>query len=89
VQDLWGLRNRRTTFGARSKALWRKEYGGLKVEQARRFKKLERENLRLRRAVADLTLDKLSMDLYGRVSLLRARRVARGATWTSFRSPTH
>ena len=38
---------------------WRKEYGGLKVEQARRFKKLERENLQLRRAVADLTLDKL------------------------------
>ena len=38
---------------------WRKEYGGLKVEQARRFKELERENVRLRRAVADLTLDKL------------------------------
>ena len=38
---------------------WRKEYGGLKVEQARRFKVLERENIRLRRAVADLTLDKL------------------------------
>ena len=38
---------------------WRKEYGGLKVEQARRFKELERENLQLRRAVADLTLDKL------------------------------
>ncbi len=38
---------------------WRKEYGGLKVEQARRFKELERENLRLRRAVADLTPDKL------------------------------
>ncbi len=38
---------------------WRKEYGGLKVEQARRFKDLERENVRLRRAVADLTLDKL------------------------------
>ncbi len=38
---------------------WRKEYGGLKVEQARRFKELERENTHLRRAVADLTLDKL------------------------------
>ena len=38
---------------------WRKEYGGLKVEQARRFKEIERENVRLRRAVADLTLDKL------------------------------
>ena len=31
---------------------WRKAYGGLKVEQARRFKELERENLQLRRAVA-------------------------------------
>ncbi len=38
---------------------WHKEYGGLKVEQVRRFKELERENVRLRRAVADLTLDKL------------------------------
>jgi putative transposase len=38
---------------------WRREYGGLKVDQARRFKDLERENARLRRAVADLTLDKL------------------------------
>lgn len=38
---------------------WRREYGGLKVEQARRLKELERENGRLRKAVADLTLDKL------------------------------
>jgi putative transposase len=38
---------------------WRREYGGLKVEQAKRLKALEQENLRLRRAVADLTLDKL------------------------------
>ncbi len=38
---------------------WRKEYGGLKLDQARRLKELERENARLRRAVADLTLDKL------------------------------
>lgn len=37
---------------------WRKEYGGLKVDQARRMKELEAENARLRRAVADLTLDK-------------------------------
>jgi len=34
-------------------------YGGLKVDQARRLKELERENTRLRRAVADLTLEKL------------------------------
>ena len=38
---------------------WRKEYGGLKVNQARRLKALEQENARLRRAVSDLTLDKL------------------------------
>ena len=38
---------------------WRKEYGGLKTDQARRMKDLERENQRLRRAISDLTLDKL------------------------------
>ncbi len=38
---------------------WRREYGGLKVSQARRLKELETENTRLKRAVADLTLDKL------------------------------
>ena len=38
---------------------WRKGYGGLKVDQVRRLKELERENARLKRAVADLTLDKL------------------------------
>ncbi len=38
---------------------WRREYGGLKVDQARRLKELEQENTRLKRAVADLTLDKL------------------------------
>ena len=38
---------------------WRKEYGGLKLDQAKRLKALERENARLRRVVADLTLDKL------------------------------
>jgi transposase-like protein len=39
--------------------VWRKEYGGLKVDQARRMKELEKENARLRHAVSDLTLDKL------------------------------
>ena len=38
---------------------WRTEYGGLKVDQVKRLKELERENTRLKRAVADLTLDKL------------------------------
>ena len=38
---------------------WRKEFGGLKVDQVKRLKELETENQRLRKAVADLTLDKL------------------------------
>jgi putative transposase len=38
---------------------WRKEYGGLKTTQAKKMKDLEKENTRLKKAVADLTLDKL------------------------------
>ena len=38
---------------------WRKEYGGMQVNQAKRLKELEKENSRLKRAVADLTLDNL------------------------------
>jgi transposase-like protein len=38
---------------------WRKVYGGMGVDQARRLKELERENSRLKTAVADLTLDNL------------------------------
>ena len=38
---------------------WRKEFGGLKVDQVRRLKDLEKENGRLRKAVSDLTLEKL------------------------------
>jgi putative transposase len=37
---------------------WRKEYGGLEVDQAKRMKELERENVRLKRLVADLSLEK-------------------------------
>jgi putative transposase len=37
---------------------WRKEYGGLDLEQARRMKDLEKENTRLKRLVADLSLEK-------------------------------
>ena len=37
---------------------WRKEYGGLELDQARRLKDLEKENARLKRLVADLSLDK-------------------------------
>ena len=38
---------------------WRKEFGGLKLDQVKRLKELENENVRLRRAVSDLTLDKM------------------------------
>jgi putative transposase len=38
---------------------WRREYGGLKIDQAKRLKELERENERLKKAVSELTLDKL------------------------------
>jgi|ERR1700730_16392300 len=38
---------------------WRREYGGLKLDQAKRLKEVEQENSRLKRAVSELTLDKL------------------------------
>ena len=41
--------------------LWRKEYGGLKTDQVKRLKELEKENERLRKAVSDLTLEKLTL----------------------------
>ncbi len=41
---------------------WRKEFGGMKVDQAHQFKELQRENARLKRAVANLTLDKLILE---------------------------
>ena len=41
---------------------WRREYGGMEVSQAQRLKELERENARLRKAVSDLTLDKLILN---------------------------
>jgi transposase-like protein len=37
---------------------WRKEYGGLEIDQAKRMKDLERENMRLKRLVADLSVEK-------------------------------
>ena len=40
---------------------WRQEYGGLKLDQEKRLKELELENARLRKAVCDLTLDKLTL----------------------------
>lgn len=41
---------------------WRKEFGGMKVDQARHLNGLERENAQLKRAVANLTLDKLILE---------------------------
>ncbi len=38
---------------------WRKAYGGLKIDQAKRLKQLEAENARLKRGISDLTVDKL------------------------------
>ncbi len=54
-----GVVCRRIGVSEQSYYRWRREYGGLKVDQARRLKGLEQENARLKRAVADLTLDKL------------------------------
>ena len=53
---------------------WRREYGGMKVSQARRLKELERENGRLKRAVADLTLDKLIVEEAAQGKLLSPER---------------
>ena len=50
---------RRIGVSEQSYYRWRCEYDGLKADQARRLKNLEQENARLKRAVADLTLDKL------------------------------
>jgi len=50
---------RRIGVSEQSYYRWRREYGGLKLDQARRLKVLEQENARLKLAVADLTLDKL------------------------------
>lgn len=40
---------------------WRTEFGGLKLDQVKRLKELERENARLRKAVSDLTLEKVTL----------------------------
>ena len=68
TEDIYGHRFSPSKFGyttvlrggrAVHPIRWRKEYGGLKTDQARRMKDLEKENQRLRRAISDLTLDKL------------------------------
>lgn len=47
---------------------WRREYGGMRVDQARRMKALEAENGRLKKLVADLSLDKMILVEAGKVS---------------------
>ena len=56
---------------------WRQEYGGLKSSQVKRMKELETENQRLRKAIADLTLDKLILQEAARGNLLPPRASAR------------
>ena len=51
---------------------WRNEFGGLKLDQVKRLKELELENGRLRKAVSDLTLDKLIL-----------QEAARGNVWSA------
>ena len=53
-----GLACKEAGISEQSYYRWRKEYGGLQLEQAKRLKDLERENARLRRLVADLSLEK-------------------------------
>jgi putative transposase len=60
---------------------WRQEYGGLKVDQVKRMKELEAENTRLRRAVSDLTLEKLVLKEVAS-GKFRARRGAGTASST-------
>ncbi|GJD97796.1 hypothetical protein OCOJLMKI_5035 [Methylobacterium iners] len=53
---------------------WRREFGGLKTDQVRRMKDLETENQRLRKAIADLTLDKLILQEAARGGRLEPRQ---------------
>ena len=53
-----GLACKQLGFTGQSYYRWRKEYGGLQINQARRLKDLEKENARLKKLVADLSLDK-------------------------------
>ena len=53
VSDVW----RKLGISEQSYYRWRKEYGGMRIDQARRLKELEQENTRLKKLVADLSLD--------------------------------
>jgi len=53
VSDVW----RKPGISEQSYYRWRKEYGGMRIDQARRLKELEQETSRLKKLVADLSLD--------------------------------
>ena len=50
---------RQLSISEQSYYRWRKQYGGLKISQVKRMKDMERENARLKKAIAELTLDKV------------------------------
>ena len=54
-----GQVSRKLSISEQTYYRWRKQYGGMKISQAKRMKDIERENVRLKRTVADLTLDKV------------------------------
>jgi putative transposase len=53
VSDVW----RKLGVSEQTYYRWRKEYGGMRIDQAKRLKELEQENARLKKLVADLSLD--------------------------------
>jgi transposase-like protein len=62
---------------------WRAEYGGLKLDQVKRLKELERENARLRKAVSDLTLEKVILKEAARGNYFSIRGAWRNSFSTS------
>ena len=53
------MRSGRSEFFEQAYYHWRKQYGGMSVDQLKELKRLQKENEQLRRSVSDLTLDKL------------------------------
>lgn len=53
---------RRCSISEQTYYRWRKKYGGINIDQAKRFKEMEQENQRRRKAVSNLTLDKLILE---------------------------
>ena len=65
---------------------WRQEFGGLKSDQVKRMKELEAENARLRRAVSDLTLDKMILAEAARGNFGAPRGVAPASTMSGLQA---